>query len=284
MGRLILTKLQSNGNDFLLADTARTGQMDWSLLAKTICSRHYGVGSDGLIVLEGKGSAIPKYRMWNPDGSEDFCVNGLQCVAVYMGMLGLCREEGQDIESVAGICNVSAAIDCLTHCGDVSIYLRPPNCDSQSIPISLAKPRSPAIDIWINVAGRDVCINAVSTGVTHVVIFVDQEPTSQEFLHLSPAIETSALFPDRTCVMWTTVVDRKTIALRIWERGVGETLACGSGACAAAYVAYLTNRTDDEVCVKSRGGQVAVAILPNGSIRLVGRANLVCDMDIDFYL
>jgi diaminopimelate epimerase len=276
-----LWKMQALGNDFLLLDTPPAEEREWPKYAQHLCSRHYGVGSDGLLFVAREASGVLRYRMWNPDGSEDFCVNGLRCAARFLYDSGVLTQGDFSIEAIRQRCGIVITPQA-NGSPSIQVELGPPVLDPVGVPIKLEKPYSPVLDYPLEILGRLLKINSVSTGVTHTVIFVDDKVPEEDFSRLSPAIETDAHFPERTCVLWTEVLSPSHLRIRIWERGVGETLGCGSGACAAAVVSRLANRTGDTVRVESRGGSVEVHYVPGGVVRLTGTAEYVWDGDLKF--
>jgi diaminopimelate epimerase len=273
-------KMQALGNDFLLVDTAPPDEHDWAGLAEQLCSRHYGVGSDGLLYVAREPSGDLRYRMWNPDGTEDFCVNGLRCAARFVYDRKIVTTATFSVQAIRQRCEIAIVEGKNGQPPSIQVQLGPPTLDPELVPIKLDKPYSPVLDYPLEVLEKTFSINSVSTGVTHTVIFVDSEVSEQDFLRFSPAIEVDPHFPERTCVLWTKVESPEHLRIRIWERGVGETLGCGSGACAAAVVARLANRTDDSVRVESRGGSVEVHYVPGGDVRLTGSAEYVWEGDL----
>ena len=282
------TKMHGLGNDFVVLDNLRStlpDDTDFSALATRMCDRHFGVGGDGLLLLDAPDDnaktggtnvqrANIRMRMWNPDGSEDMCGNGLRCVARLAHLRGYVGDQFVT-QTLAG----------LRQCEII---------DSENIRVAMGKPR--LIPQQISFAGDVVPIeyslhlediilphvSTLSTGSVHTIIFVEKLPDDETFLRLSPQIEHHALFPERTSVMWAKVLDAQNIQIRIWERGVqeangitGETLACGTGACATAVAARIMRYCGEKVKIHSRGGILEIAWREGEEIAMMGAAEVV---------
>lgn len=262
-------KVQSVGNDFVLLDNAAVPTtVDFSALAIRLCDRRFGVGADGLLLTsESSTGADLRMRMYNPDGSEDMCGNGLRCVVRHAFDSGRIAAKSR-IETLSGIRDARVALD-----GAITANMGAPGFAAADIPTLGDSSRSIAIDV----AGQTYLLDSVNTGSTHSVIWRETPPTDSEFLAVSPLLEHAPVFPERTSVLWATAVSRTELQLRIWERGAGETLGCGTGACAAAVLARATDRIHaDEITVHSRGGALRVAWNPGSpEIWLTGYAEVV---------
>ncbi len=256
--KIYFYKMHGAGNDFVILDTLQNplpADFDYARAAEIFCARHFGIGSDGLLTLEAGStpSAAVRMRMWNPDGSEDMCGNGLRCVARLAFDSGHVSQREFIAQTHAG----------LRHCeilenGLVRVEMGAPLFDFAEIPMQII-PRNEAMQYALAVGDR-VFENVVSlsTGSTHTVIFLDEDLSEDEFQTLSPLIENHELFPQRTTVLWTRVAGKNDLRVRIWERGVGETLACGTGASAIAVAAKITNRTGSTTAVQSKGGTLQI--------------------------
>lgn len=269
--RLPFCKMEGVGNDFVLIEAQAAHGLDWSQLAQRLCHRPFGIGADGLLVLERGAHAPVRMRMFNPDGTEDFCGNGLRCAARYAYERGYVDAPEFTIETLGGqlvpvqIHLREGAVDA------ISTRLPPPRFHPREIPALVDG--EVIEDYPLAVAGRTVRIACVNTGTTHTVIFGDSLPDNALFLEVSPRIETHPMFPERTSVLWV-VVGRDEARVRIWERGVGETLGCGSGAAAVAVLAHRAGWTDSAITVVSKGGALQVSHQPDG-VMLTGQANRV---------
>lgn len=269
-------KMQGAGNDFVVV---RGEDHDWSALAPQICARHFGVGSDGILVALPSDVADVRMRMYNPDGTEDECGNGLRCLALYALAEGLVRGHAFQVETLSGVKKVSVLATGIRENGaphwkhaSVTADMGAPQLAPAAIP-ALVDADS-ALGIQIEVGGETIEAHALSTGTAHTVIF--EAVTEERFARLSPLLEHHTLFPERTSIMWSEPLGADRFRIRIWERGAGETLACGTGACAVATAAFLTGRADRRVEIESRGGLLNVEIGEDLSLRMTGPASFVC--------
>jgi len=277
--QLRFLKMEGVGNDFVVVDGRPLHGMDWSGLAREMCNRHYGVGADGLLVIDTSRIAHAMMRMYNPDGTPDVCGNGLRCIARLLAEEGagdpLPNDEGAILVTIATIAGVRQAI-VRPHApanSRVTVDMGHPHFEPERVPIQAPIGTGPEYTLDVN--GEPVRLMALSTGSTHSVLFVQELPQDHHFQQMSAAIENHPVFPDRTSVMWTRVEACNTLRLRIWERGVGETMGCGTGACAAAVAAILQERVHSPVIVASAGGELRVEWQPGGTIRLTGPAEYV---------
>lgn len=243
MSLVQFAKVEAVGNDFVLVREGAIPREAEPEAAVAWCDRHRGVGADGLLVLGGEGGEL-ELRMYNADGTADFCGNGLRASMWYAHGEGLAGERatirhgGRDVAaSVTG--------------GLVTVELPPASFEPGDIPIA-----SPAPWVEREVAGR--LGTAVSTGSAHFVILVEELPGTEEFLRDSHEIETHPLFPERTSVMWARPAGPGRLRVRIWERGVGETLGCGTGSLAVAAVARRLLGMPERLVVENPGGEVTV--------------------------
>jgi len=276
------TKLQAVGNDFILIE-ADGGSQDWSPLAIAMCDRHFGIGADGLLLLLPSDTADFQMRVFNPDGSEtEACGNGLMCLAEYVvdkGLLaGKFEKAGEiSVETMAGIRGIKfhKTIDKLTR---IQVGMGAPKFGAEDIPVVAGQG---AVDIksmlsyHITVAGKELLLNFVSTGNPHAIYFGQRSVSDFPLSQLGPEIERHKMFPNRTNFEVANVISRQQIEARVWERGVGETLACGSGACAVAVAAQRHGYIDNKVDIKLPGGILGVEWDGVGEVFLSGAAEIV---------
>jgi len=265
------TKLQATGNDFVLIDAAGLEQ-DWAGLAGAMCHRHFGIGADGLLLLLQSEVADFRMRMFNPDGSEaEVCGNGLRCLARYVIDRRLASADKElTIETVAGIRKVRS------HAGSwFQVDMGVPRFRPEEIPVSIEVDIIPILDYPINVEGRELLLNFVSLGNPHGVCFVEDSVADFSLSELGPLVEHHELFPQRLNFEVASVLSRREIRARVWERGAGETLSCGSGVCAVAVAAQLHGYVDSQVDVILPGGTLSVEWDGRGEVYLSGGAELV---------
>ena len=255
------TKLQGAGNDFILVETSDMSR-DWSQMAITMCDRHFGVGADGLLLLMPSDVADFQMREFNPDGSEaEACGNGLRCLVKYVLNKKLANANAPEIsiETIAGTRKLRphTAEGKITK---IQIGMGKPKLGAKDIPVAIGKGKENLIDIKsmlscpITIEGTELFLNFVSMGNPHAVYFWQRPVSEFPLSRLGPEIERHKVFPNRVNFEIANVIDRRQIEVRVWERGAGETLACGSGACAVAVAAQLRGYTDNEVEIKLPGG------------------------------
>ena len=279
-GGLPFTKMQGVGNDFVLLDEVAWAEHDdWPSLARALCDRRLGVGGDGLLVVGPSMVADLRMRMFNPDGTEDMCGNGLRCAVRFaweQGRLG----GGEGLaEALSGVLSVSVQVDDQGGFVNATTSLGVPHFAPADLPMVAVPDGDRVLDVPLDVDGEIVRVSVVSTGTTHTVIFVPNLPGDDRFLRLSPRIESHSWFPERTSVLWAVVDGPDRLRLRIWERGAGETLGCGTGAAAAAVLARVHDYVrEGETAVQSKGGTLHVrwpGSSPDDAVTLTGPAETV---------
>ena len=250
------TKMHGAGNDYVYVDCfAQKPPADPSGLAVRMSDRHFGVGSDGLILICPSERADAEMRMFNADGSPaEMCGNGIRCVAKYVYDHGIASKERLVIESAGRL----FALDLQFQDGTVRtvrVDMGEPILEPAAIPVTL--PGERILDHPLQIAGREFRITCVSMGNPHCVVFVD-EPTDDLVLRCGPMIEADPHFPKRTNVEFVNVVSPSEVVQRTWERGSGETLACGTGASAVCVAGVLTGRTERTIVNHLRGGELTL--------------------------
>lgn len=275
--RISFDKMQGVGNDFVVVDGRDTSDVDWSAFAVAACDRRFGIGADGLLVMDFSRRADLRMQMFNPDGSPDVCGNGLRCVARYAWERGLVRGAQFSIETLIDVRSAQINTDERGQFQSVTVGMNFPQFDPNLIPMLVA-PDTSLLDFSLLLPdGTTLLITPLSTGSTHCVTFVDELPDDETFFRVSPMVENSALFPDRTSLMWCEVETPTRLRLRIWERGAGETWGCGTGACAAMVAAKRHGFVDANtpVSVLSRGGELSVEWNEGKPILMTGPAEWV---------
>jgi diaminopimelate epimerase len=250
------TKMQGAGNDYVYVDCfAQSAPADAEALARAISDRHFGVGGDGLILICPVDGADAEMRMYNADGSfSEMCGNGIRCVAKYVYDHGIARRDVLRIVSGGRPFELA-----LTLAGGkvdrVRVDMGEPILKSADIPTTLTG--DPPIAVPLAVAGRTLPVTCVSMGNPHCVTFVEAA-TDELVLGVGPQIEHHAAFPRRVNVEFVEVLNRETVRQRTWERGSGETYACGTGACAVCVAGVLTGRTERRITSKLLGGDLTL--------------------------
>ncbi|MBI3910785.1 MAG: diaminopimelate epimerase [Armatimonadetes bacterium] len=262
---LPFVKMQAAGNDFVAIDGRSLPEQEWSAVARALCDRHRGVGADGLLLLLLCPEADFRLRMFNPDGTEDTCGNGLRCAARYAAHREWASRSEMRVLTRSGIQSAVLEPD-----GQVTVSLGRASFHPGDIP---ARTDAPEIIDWpLGTPAGELRITSLTTGSAHTVIFGATPVGEEQFQAVSPWLETHPLFPERTSVLWATPLGPNFFQVRIWERGAGETLACGTGAAAVAAAACRLGRARSPVGVRSRGGTLTVAVGNDLHLRLTGPA------------
>jgi len=252
------TKMHGLGNDYLVIDAMQKSppEAKLSALAKALSDRHFGIGSDGLILVLPSRAADFKMRIFNSDGSEaEMCGNGIRLFAKFVYERGYTRERDLQVETLAGIIRPHLRVRD-GRVQSVRVDMGAPRFTRSEIPMK--GPDQPrVVDERLRVAGQRYSITALSMGNPHCVLFVDDVDRAK-VEEIGPAIEHHDLFPRRTNVEFVQVLGEGEIKMRVWERGAGETLACGTGASAALVAAVLTNRSPRRATMHLRGGDLKV--------------------------
>jgi len=266
------TKMQGTGNDYILIQDFERRVVRPAALARRMCQQHFGVGADGLILILKSRRADFKMRIFNPDGSEaEMCGNGIRCLGKLVYERGLTRKKELTIETAAGI----RTLRLLVRKGKVfrvEVNMGRPGLEREAIPI--LGQGSPVLAQRITALGKTFSATCLSMGNPHCVIFVKSlAPFPVE--RFGPVIENLPIFPQRTNVEFARVLHRGEVEVRIWERGVGETLACGTGTSAVAVAGVLTGRTDRKIHIHLLGGDLQVDFRADGCVYLTGPAKVV---------
>lgn len=270
------TKMQGIGNDYVYVNCLQETIENPSELAKKISDRHYGVGSDGLIMINPSDKADFEMEMYNADGSRgEMCGNGIRCVAKYVYDYGLTDKTSISVETLAGI----KYLDLTVEDGKVvlvKVDMGKPMLRPEEVPVVSEKEE--VIDEPITVDGQEYRMTCVSMGNPHAVVFIDQDVKEFPLETVGVKFENHERFPKRVNTEFVNVLDRHTAQMRVWERGSGETLACGTGACAVAVACALNGLTEDEVTVKLLGGDLQIKWdREKNTVYMTGLAEVVFD-------
>ena len=272
------SKLQATGNDFILVD-ARSMEGEWSKLAQATCDHHFGIGADGLILVQDSTIADLKMRIFNSDGSEaEVSGNGLRCFAKYAIEQGLSDKMSSRLEQG----NPSLTTDTLSGVRKVKAYMLGnrvnrvevnmglPQFQPEQIPVKGKVDIIPILDYPLVIDGKELTLAFLSMGNPHAVSFSSQPIADFPLVELGPKVERHPMFLRRTNFEVARVLSREKIEARVWERGVGETLACGSGACAIAVAAQLLAYVEQQVDIILKGGNLTVSWDRVGDVLLTG--------------
>lgn len=270
------TKMQGLGNDYVYVNCFREKIKNPSELARKISDRHFGVGSDGLIMIHPSDKADFEMEMYNADGSRgEMCGNGIRCVAKYVYDYGLTDKTNISVETLGGIKYLDLTVE-RGKVRQVKVDMGRPELEPAKIPVAAKGER--AVDEPILVDGREYRMTCVSMGNPHAVVFVEDDVRRLPLEEIGPKFEKHDRFPNRVNTEFVRVIDRRTAEMRVWERGSGETLACGTGACAVAVACVLNSFTDDEVTVKLLGGDLMIRWdRKKDTVYMTGPAEVVFD-------
>ncbi len=251
--RVPFAKMHGAGNDLVVIDCLDGDPVeDWAAFARYALDRHLGVGGDQLLLVQPSRQADFTMAIRNPDGSSaETCANGIRVFFKYLRDRGLTHKDAIRVETLAGTVTPRWLGD-----DRVEIEMTRPVLEPAKIPTTLAG-EPPLMDVPLELPGERLAVTAVSMGNPHCIVFVD-DPEAAPVECLGPAIENHPAFPQRTNVEFVAVRSRRKLEQRTWERGTGETLACGSGACASAVAAILANRCERDVEIRLRGGTLGI--------------------------
>ena len=281
------TKMHGIGNDYVYVNCFEETVTDPSAVARFVSNRHFGIGSDGLILIKPSDVADCEMDMYNLDGSQGaMCGNGIRCVGKYVYDYGLTDKTSVSIETLAGIKYLEFTLGDEEKNGRktvklVRVNMGAPILAPEDVPVDLPDAGDIVQDYPIMVAGKEYRITCVSMGNPHCVSFVD-DVDNFPLEEVGPLFENNPIFPRRVNAEFVELVSPTYAKMRVWERGTGETLACGTGTCATAVACILNGKTEDEVTVKLLGGELIIRWDRNANIiYMTGPAKVVFDGEIE---
>lgn len=255
--KLKFTKMHGCGNDYIYFDCLEQPLENPEKVSVVLSDRHFGVGGDGIVLICPSSLADARMRMFNIDGSEGkMCGNAIRCVGKYLFDHGLVSKDDLTIETLSGIKTLKLTVK-ENQVQAVRVDMGPAILQPEKIPVKL--PGEQAVDVPITVDGTVYRMTCVSMGNPHAVVF-GSDPYELDLPKIGPLFENHPLFPQRVNTEFIQVIDSSTLVMRVWERGSGETWACGTGACAAAVAAVLNGfcQKDTDICVHLRGGDLTI--------------------------
>lgn len=271
------TKAHGAGNDFILIDVRNEGEHDYNAIAPKLCHRQTGIGADGLLLLLPSNTCDARMRIVNADGSEaEMCGNGIRAFAKYLYVTGYGNKRIYDIETLAGVMRPEIILDDNGLVAGVKVNMGKPGLDCADVPV-VGEGR--CLNRTLEALGKTFTYSSARTGVPVTAIPVD-DPKTFDRLTYGPAIENLPLFPERTNVAFFKVLDRNNIEMRIWERGAGPTLACGTGCCGTAVLCALNGLTERSVDIHLALATIHIDWEEDGTVFMTGPAELVFDGDI----
>lgn len=269
-------KMQGAGNDYIYFDCFEGEPEDIPALAVRLSDRHKGIGGDGLVLICRSDAADAKMRMFNADGSEgNMCGNAIRCVGKYLYDENVCRKEELSVETKSGIKYLRLYIE-NGKVRRVRVDMGKADFDPKSLPVLL---EGEAVDRPVKIAGGLHRITCVSMGNPHCVLFED--PDGADLERIGPLFENDPLFPERVNTEFVKVIGKNALKMRVWERGSGETMACGTGACAAAAAACACGKCDaaQDILVKLRGGDLVIHV--GETVFMTGEAEKVFSGEVE---
>ncbi len=268
-------KIHGTGNDFLLIES-HGEERDWEAISRAMCERHFGVGADGVMLVMPSSRADVRMRLFNADGSEaEVSGNGVRCLVKYAVERGLAKPE-------SGRVTVEAVHDVLTaevfeegsRVTGVRLSMGPPRFAPGEVPV-LTEMDPPILNFPLKVDGQTILVNCLSMGNPHAVLITDQPVEDYPLERIGPKVENHPAFPQRVNFGVARVESKARMDVRVWERGVGETLACGSGCCAAMVMASLHELVGNRVDITQPGGLLTLEWDGRGDVFLTGPAKFV---------
>ena len=272
------TKMHGIGNDYVYVNCFEESVKNPAEVSKFVSDRHFGIGSDGLILIS--PSAIADFRMniYNADGSQaEMCGNGIRCVAKYVYDYGLTDKTEISVETLAGIKYLRLQVE-NGKVASVEVNMGAPILEPKEIPVAVEE--SPVVNVPVEVKGKIYHMTCVSMGNPHAIIFMNNVK-DLDIAAIGPYFENHTVFPKRTNTEFVEVLDRNTVNMRVWERGSDETLACGTGACATTVACILNDKTESEVTVHLLGGDLKIRWDREANqVYMTGPATVVFDGEI----
>lgn len=274
------TKMHGAGNDYVYVNCFEEKILHPEEVSKYVSDRHFGIGGDGLILIKPSDQADFEMAIYNADGSQgEMCGNGIRCVAKYVYDRGLTDKKQISIDTLAGIKYLDLTLED-GKVSEVKVNMGVPCLTAREIPVMADTDQ--VINEPIEVEGRTYYMTAVSMGNPHCVIFVEEDVRKLNLEAIGPFFENHPRFPRRINTEFVNVIDDSTLRMRVWERGSGETLACGTGTCATAVAAVLNGKAGNEVTVHLTGGQLRIAWAGgNAPVYMTGPATTVFDGEIE---
>ena len=272
------TKMHGIGNDYVYVNCFEESVKDPAEISKIVSDRHFGIGSDGLILIGSSDRADFRMNIYNADGSQaEMCGNGIRCVAKYVYDYGLTDKTEISVETLAGIKYLRLQVE-NGKVASVEVNMGAPILEPKEIPVAVEE--SPVVNVPVEVKGKIYHMTCVSMGNPHAIIFMNNVK-DLDIAAIGPYFENHTVFPKRTNTEFVEVLDRNTVNMRVWERGSDETLACGTGACATTVACILNDKTENEVTVHLLGGDLKIRWDREANqVYMTGPATVVFDGEI----
>jgi len=266
------------GNDYIYFNCLTQTVEDPPSTARRLADRHFGIGGDGIVLIKPSESADYGMEMYNADGSRaEMCGNAIRCVGKYLYEKGITDRKELSIETGAGILRLWLRVTG-NEVGSVRVDMGEPVLEGRKIPTVFDQPR--VVNEPLEIDGKTVRVTCLSMGNPHCVVIVEKN-TDDWVLGLGPKIEVHPAFPNRINAEFISVDNRRELGMRVWERGTGETLACGTGACAAGVAAHLNGVAERETTVHLPGGDLQIDWAEDNHVYLTGPATFVFEGEVE---
>lgn len=273
---MIFAKMHGLGNDFIVIDNRYKEIKNLNDLAVKICDRHFGIGADGILIIEKSNSADIKMNIINSDGSTaEMCGNGIRCFSKYVYEKGIINKQVMNIETLAGIMKAELSVE-NSKVINIRVNMGSPILDKMSIPFDSIENN---LNYTIEVEGRSYNAFTLLLGVPHTIVFVNKIDKN-EVIENGKRIENLDIFPSKTNVNFVNIISKNSIEVRTWERGAGYTLACGTGTCASVVACALLGKTNNRVEAVLAGGRLFIEYI-EGKVFMTGPAELICEGEIN---
>ena len=275
------TKMHGIGNDYIYFNCLEKEIENPEELSIKLSDRHFGVGGDGIVLILPSDKADFRMRMFNADGSEGkMCGNATRCIGKYVYDKGITDKKEITLETLSGIKTLKLSVNEKNKVESVEVNMGEAILKASEIPVKSDKEK--VINERIKIADSEYNITCVSMGNPHCVVYMD-EIDNLDLEKLGPKFENDSIFPERVNTEFIKVIDENTLKMRVWERGSGETWACGTGACAAVVSSVLNGycKYDTPIKIKLLGGELTIKFMKNGLVYMSGPAEFVCEGSIE---
>lgn len=281
---MFFTKMHGAGNNYVYVNGFKEKIKNRPAFSRQVSDIHFGIGSDGLIVIDPSDVADCRMDMYNADGSQGMmCGNGVRCVAKYAYDNGIATKDEITVETLSGIKTIKVrAVD--GKVVEATVNMGEPILRPANIPAIVPDPDDPAVAIPVFIDGQEWHATLVSMGNPHCVVYMGDLYGTFDIEKTGPKFEFDPMFPDRVNTEFIRVIDRNTLEMRVWERGSGETFACGTGACAATVASILNSYCDkdEDITVRLRGGDLTIRWSgDDNNVYMTGGAETICTGDIE---
>ena len=265
------TKMHGAGNDYVYMNASNLSE-NWSQIAVNVSDRHKGIGSDGLILAMPSEIADIKMRMFNSDGSEgEMCGNGIRCLVGFAIDQNLIPSKQKTVlvETGAGVLSVTPIRTNNVMTG-ATVSMGLPILEPSQIPVEIDSSSFPVLDHTLNIGYEQMKLSFISMGNPHAISFIDEDIDKYPLTEIGPLVENHEIFPNKINFEIVNIIDRSHLKVRVWERGSGITLACGTGACAVAVAAKLKGIIDDSCTISLPGGDLEISWIDNNEVLMTG--------------